>query len=252
MKKIIDMLKSMTNSKKKVFALALATCVIVLSIASSSIAYFTDTAKFTNTFTAGNVKIELSEAKVQKNTTTGDVEAIDATTNRITATSGADASQDYGSLFPKQSIYKDPTIKNTGSEAAYIGAIITITSTNDFGNAIAAANITDFIKGLPQAANATVKIVDTAKGYTLYVVYKAAVTSTNSVVVFSGLSVPATWGNTEMGYVNGLNIVVDAYAVQTAGMGTDAYAALKTAFTTEWTPYGEASATVVTVPVPTT
>ena len=93
------------------------------------------------------------------------------------------------------------------------------------------------------------KIVDTAKGYTLYVVYKAAVTSDNSVVVFNGLSVPSTWGNTEMGYVNGLNIVVDAYAVQTAGMGTDAYAALKTAFATEWTPYE--SGTVVTVPTPT-
>ena len=248
MTKIKNFFKSITNSKKKVFALALATCVIVLSIAGSSIAYFTDTAKFTNTFTAGNVKIQLSEAEIQKNTTTGNVEAIDAVNNRIVADSENAGTQNYGSLFPKQTIHKDPTIKNTGSEDAYIGAIITITSTNDFGNAIAAANITDFIKGLPQAADATVKIVDTAKGYTLYVVYKAAVTSTNSVVVFSGLSVPATWGNTQMGYVNGLNIVVDAYAVQTAGMGTDAYAALKTAFATEWTPYGEASATVVTVP----
>ena len=60
MKKIIDMLKSMTNSKKKVFALALSVCIVVLSIASSSRAYFTDTASYTNTFTSGKVDILLT------------------------------------------------------------------------------------------------------------------------------------------------------------------------------------------------
>ena len=162
MKKIIDMLKSMTNSKKKVFALALATCVIVLSIASSSIAYFTDTAKITNTFTSGNVTIELSEAKVVKNDLGHLVKDGE---NRVTGTeAGVENSYAESSLFPGQKIYKDPTIKNTGNNPAYIGAVITITNDNevdadaDITDILAANKLTSFITGIN--ANATSLIID--------------------------------------------------------------------------------------------
>ena len=45
--------------KKKIFLFTLAACLIILSIAGSSLAYFTDTDAKTNVFTAGNVDITL-------------------------------------------------------------------------------------------------------------------------------------------------------------------------------------------------
>ena len=47
--------------KKKIFGITLAVCLIVLSIASTTMAYFTDTDTKTNVFTAGNVDIMLND-----------------------------------------------------------------------------------------------------------------------------------------------------------------------------------------------
>ncbi|MBQ7343796.1 MAG: hypothetical protein IJW53_03410 [Clostridia bacterium] len=234
MKKIIDMLKSMTNSKKKVFALALATCVIVLSIASSSIAYFTDTAKFTNTFTSGNVKIQLSEAEIQRDDVTGNVVAKNATTNRIVATSTADGQQEYGSIFPKQTIFKDPTITNTGKDAAYVGAVVTITSA-DVDSVLSNEDLVKkFVTGLP-TSEASVKVdIDTTNNtITIYVVFTEALAANKDAVVFTGLKMDDNWDNDDMTKLNNLQIVVKAYAVQSAGMTEGAVKALQTAFNTE-------------------
>ena len=230
MTKIKNFFKSITNSKKKVFALALSVCVVVLSIASSSIAYFTDTAKFTNTFTAGNVKIQLSEAEIQKNATTGDVEAIDAVNNRVVATNVAPQTQEYGSVFPKQHIAKDPKITNIGSENAYIGAIVTITSTDIDGVLVNETAVRGFVENLPEAAIADVKIQVDTDEIKIYVVYKNALAKNGEVFVFNGIQINKDWTNDQMSALNGLKIVVDAYAVQTAGMGTNPLAALQEAF----------------------
>ena len=227
MKKIIDMLKSMTNSKKKVFALALATCVIVLSIASSSIAYFTDTAKITNTFTSGNVTIELSEAKVVK----GDLgHLVKDGDNRVTGTEAGEENDTYkaSSLFPGQKIYKDPTIENTGDNPAYIGAVIRVTS-GGIKTAYTAETIKSLFDGnlAISGASVTVKTVD--GGYDIYIVYAAERAKGDKVVLFEGLTIPAGWGNDEMANLNGLQIVVEAYAVQVDGFSTPLQA-LQTAF----------------------
>ena len=47
--------------KKKIFGITLAVCLIVLSIASTTMAYFTDTDEMSKTFTFGNVDIKLTE-----------------------------------------------------------------------------------------------------------------------------------------------------------------------------------------------
>ena len=243
MKKIIDMLKSMTNSKKKVFALALATCVVVLSIASSSIAYFTDTEKFTNTFTAGNVEINLSEAQV-KDDGVGNL-IKDDSKERIVADEVA-KTQAYGTVFPGQSIYKDPTITNTGSEIAYIGAVITITNDNavdadaDITDILAANKLTSFITGIN--ANATVKYtVDTTNGvYKIYMVFDTPIAKDGYYTLFTGVQIDGTWDNVKMEDCNGLNIIVDAYATQKSGFA-NATTALTTSFPEgDWAKYNSA------------
>ena len=227
MKKIIDMLKSMTNSKKKVFALALATCVIVLSIASSSIAYFTDTAKLTNTFTSGNVTIELSEAQVKKGELGHLVQDGDI---RVTGTATGVENNSYkaSSLFPGQQIYKDPTIKNTGNNPAYIGAVIRVTSSG-IKTAYTESSIKELFDNKLNISNASVTVKPVDGGYDIYIVYADARTNGQQVVLFEGLTIPSEWGNTEMVYLDNLKIVVEAYAVQVDGFA-NADAALYGAF----------------------
>lgn len=227
MTKIKNFFKNITNSKKKVFALALSVCVVVLSIASSSIAYFTDTAKITNTFTSGNVTIELSEAKVVKNALGHLVKDGE---NRVTGTEvGVENSYTASSLFPGQEIYKDPTIKNTGTNPAYIGAIIRITSAG-IKTAYTAETIKTLFDGGLAITGATVNVTTTADGYDIFIIYTDARTNGQSVTLFEGLTIPSDWGNTKMANLNNLQIVVEAYAVQVDGFA-DATTALEAAFT---------------------
>ena len=230
MTKIKNFFKSITNSKKKIFALALSVCVVVLSIAGSSIAYFTDTAKITNTFTSGNVTIELSEAKV---TVGANGHLVKDGTERITGTADGVENKTFeaSALFPGQQIYKDPTIKNTGKNSAYLGAVITVTTNAGFGTLYANK---DDIKTLfthlaPSGANVTVKSV--TNGYAIYVVYTGTYAKDSEVVIFDGVQIPTTWKNEDMTNVEGFKIVVEAYAVQIDGFD-DATEALQAAFPT--------------------
>lgn len=82
--------------KKKLLAIGLAVAVLAVTIVGMSIAYFTDTDQETNTFTIGNVAIDLIEVFDSNNAV---LRPGSQTTNAIN---------------------KDVWIKNTGSENAYV------------------------------------------------------------------------------------------------------------------------------------
>lgn len=207
MKKIIDMLKSMTNSKKKVFALALSVCVVVLSIASSSIAYFTDTDTYTNVFTSGNVDIVLN---------------------------GSNGNE---GIYPGKTVTRNTTIDNVGTIDAYIGAVITLSSANIGAHLTADDEDTsktyvgDFLTGLASGyVIKEEKSGETVTAFKVYIVYTEKLAkATNGLEVFTGMQIPTAWNNTEMASISNLNLTVDAYAVQTDGFAS-ALAALQAAF----------------------
>lgn len=49
--------------KKKILALSLCVVMAAIAIVGGTLAYFTDTDKATNTFTVGNIDINLTESK---------------------------------------------------------------------------------------------------------------------------------------------------------------------------------------------
>jgi predicted ribosomally synthesized peptide with SipW-like signal peptide len=223
--------------KKKIIVTALVVCIFVLSIASATIAYFTDTKDITNTFTVGNVAIELDENKVIQDATTGNYVAngSERTTEGINIPT---------SLFPKQTISKDPTITNTGSESAYFGAVITIKNgavgdadvskmlTFDGDTAAVddkAVKVNEFLSDLINSG-ANVTYVKEGGAVKIYIVVDAAQDKNDAVVLFKGVNISATWNNDEMANLSDLEIAVAAYAVQTAGMTSGPLAALKDAF----------------------
>ena len=52
--------------KKKLTALCLCVALLAVAVVGASLAYFTDTKSATNTFTVGNVKIDLIESRYHR------------------------------------------------------------------------------------------------------------------------------------------------------------------------------------------
>ena len=204
--------------KKKIFGITLAVCILVLSIASTTIAYFTDTKEQTQVFTAGNVAITL------------------------TSSSNIFETQDDNQkmrLYPGQVLTSNSTIKNVGSEEAYVGAIIT------FSDKAVASNFNpnNLITGMFNW-NEDVQVTYSADETSckIYVVYPTELavdtvdnTVDSSVELFDKITIPASWDHTEMARFNNLKITITAYATQTAGLeSVGAAKALNAAFPTVW------------------
>lgn len=147
-------------TKKKIVSLCLAAVLVVMAIAGATVAYFTDTDAKTNTFTVGNVKIELLESQYHrvnagKGNATGEKEPLmggylwaadvdmqgtpENTPNYVTsgevwngqyfsdAQIEADAAAykdgyfaEHKNMVPGANVRKNPYVKNTGTNDAYI------------------------------------------------------------------------------------------------------------------------------------
>lgn len=99
--------------------------VLVLMFLTVTIAYFSDTAQITGTLTSGNVKISLSEAAVKKDAWGNLVE--DPEKPRILGTVEDLVVHDYGRVYPGMTIYKDPTVTNTGNAPEWVAIKVTLT-----------------------------------------------------------------------------------------------------------------------------
>ena len=187
--------------KKKIFLIALAACLITLSVAGSSLAYFTDIASESNVFTAGNVKITL------------------------------DYNTDPTRLYPGETYTKTATITNSGTENAYVGIIIDVRTE---GLDLATVQNIFTVPG-----NDTVRYIVTDTGYAIYAVVDSAVTTdtndnANVATLAIKMDMPTTWGNEEMNIFNSLTVEVTAYAVQTVGFENDGAATALTAAFDVW------------------
>ena len=146
--------------KKKLTAIFLCVALAAIAIVGASLAYFTDTDSATNTFTVGNVKIDLIESKFHRegNDNSGDTSIPDPT-HKVTADDGMkyvttghtmftdeeikeDAKtyqNDYlavkgKNMVPGRGVAKCPYVVNTGANDAYIRIRVMVPSAanNDF------------------------------------------------------------------------------------------------------------------------
>ena len=116
--------------KKKITAICLCVTMLAIAIVGASLAYFTDTKDATNTFTVGNVKIQLIEQQRGEN----GLEDFEQNKHLYPIVGSAQGAKDeYGMPTAKNYVDKMVTIENTGSEAAYIRAYFAIPSALDDG-----------------------------------------------------------------------------------------------------------------------
>ena len=202
--------------KKKIFVVALAVCLLAVSIVGSSMAYFTDTEQYTNVFTAGKVDITLTVAG-----------------------NGTDAN-----IYPGQTISKNATITNVGSEDAYVAAIIKLTDTD--GNLLSVVNKAGSDNNIPVAiekfltklgADGYMKSIVVESGaITIYLIKdEKLVANSNGSMIFENIVIPTDWNHNEVNAFKDVTIDIKAYATQTKGTGFDiAESAIKTAFPAEF------------------
>ena len=145
--------------KKKITALCLCVALLAVAVVGASLAYFTDTKSATNTFTVGNVKIDLIESRFHRegNDNSGDTSIPDPT-HKVVADDGmkyvttghtmftndeikADAAQysDYigkhgSNMVPGRNFAKCPYVINTGANDAYIRIRVMIPHDGDVDN----------------------------------------------------------------------------------------------------------------------
>ena len=130
--------------KKKITAIFLCVALVAIAVVGASLAYFTDTKSAANTFTVGNVKIDLLESSLHRenagiaNGATSDSElwsdvAKDGSGNTSKYKAGdtfytdaqieenaAEYTCENVPLIPGRSYHKMPYVKNTGKNDAYI------------------------------------------------------------------------------------------------------------------------------------
>ena len=130
--------------KKKITAIFLCVALVAIAVVGASLAYFTDTKSATNTFTVGNVKIDLLESSLHRenagvaNGTTSESElwsdvAKEGSGNTSKYKAGdtfytdaqieanaAEYNCENVQLIPGRSYHKMPYVKNTGKNDAFI------------------------------------------------------------------------------------------------------------------------------------
>lgn len=106
-------------SKKKIISLCLVVCLLATAI-GGTLAYFTDTDSEKNTFTVGNVDIEVSETnKINGEEVTGNA---------------------FENLMPGTEITKTPVVTNNSSEAAYVRVVVRVTNQEELYDILSAKN----------------------------------------------------------------------------------------------------------------
>lgn len=120
--------------KKKILSLCLVCCLVAVAAIGGTLAYFTDTDNETNTFTVGKVTIDLIEQ--QRNDAGTALEDFTQNKKLYPIVGGAHEGTEKDTLLlptAKNYVDKVVTVKNTGTEDAYVRAYFAIPSFLDDG-----------------------------------------------------------------------------------------------------------------------
>lgn len=217
-------------------ALLLTLCAVLLVTASvlGTMAYLTSTDEVQNTFTVGQVKITLDEAKVNPDGTLVYKEDGQTPVDRVSTNSYK--------LLPGHTYIKDPTIHvDAASENCFIRAKVTLTNAKEWiaiATKYADNKVENIIKGTDDSIWwVSQPTVDNEKNTVTYTfVYKNenhtdelgkriwTKTDGTNLVLFDKIVIPGGLTNDELKGVGDSKITVVAEAIQADGFETEAAA----------------------------
>lgn len=226
----------------------------ILMLAGTTFAYFSVTKEITNTMTAGNVSIALTEAEIKNE---GGHLVQDASAPRIQG-GGSETVRDYGALYPGMTVFKDPTIENTGSMSAWIAAKVTFSDGEGELHKIIGFDgfpgidirmllsggvldegthfgVWNGIENVRYNDNyVMIQKADAGTGeYAFYFFFLQPFAKHDQVTLFDTLTIPPQWNNSHMQELAQLQIKVQAYGVQTMDLES-CFEAMTSAFPSEF------------------
>ncbi len=224
-------------NKKKILTLAAAIIVVVMAVSSVTLAYLSDTDNKDNVFTVGNVTIDLIEQQ-----RSGDVddegvpvlEDFEQSKKLLPIVGSAQGEKDaLGMPTAKNYVDKMVTIKNTGSEKAYIRAYFAIPSALDDGYETfnAGKNILHFNFG-KEVVDGVVKDTDdyawswkhtNAAGQTKWNYFETVIDSIKYNVYYADYYMPLAAGATTERLINGVYLDSSFDYVDMSDTSEDSY-----------------------------
>ena len=197
--------------KKKLMTVLALVLVIAMSVAGTY-AYLTSADKVVNTFTVGDVKIKLDEAKANPDG------SLVANADRVKANSYK--------LLPGHTYNKDPMVTVLkGSESSYVKMTVTFSNAAELDAIFDpnGATLTSIFNGYDSTnwiyKGNTENTGDNTRTYEFW--YKAPVAAPDADValdaLFDSITVPGTINNDQLATIKDMTITVNAYAIQADG-----------------------------------
>lgn len=214
--------------KKKLLIMSVAMVLVCAFAVGMTIAYLTSTDEVVNTFTVGNVRIQLDEADVD--------EYGEQLYDSETGSPAPRVKANSYKLIPGHTYNKDPMVTVLrGSESSYIKMTVTFTEAAALDAIFApnGADLTEIFNGYNPAnwiyKGNTKDTTANTRTYEFW--YKEVVPATAEDValdaLFDSITVPRTITNDQLATIAGMKITVNAYAIQADGFGGNADAAWK-------------------------
>ena len=218
----------MKFTKKKVFVLALAACLIAVA-SLGTLAWFSDSDSVTNNFYVAD----------SDDDTADEIFSVDVWEN----TPDGDEDQDgfeYDDILPGDVLEKEPHVQNTGYYAQYVRVIVTISDAQAWINALgsnfdASQLFVGFDATMWDADHIWNNLVEaediTAVEEIIFVLYyNDVLESGDDFTVFTDVKIPESLTQEQAAAfgVDGFSINVKAQAVQTENVGDSAFEAFQT------------------------
>ena len=206
----------MKLNKKKVFALALAICLLA-TLSIGSLAWFSASDSVTNDFMIADSE-HLEEDQIFSVAVWEKVPGSDKDTDGYT----------YQDILPNAKLVKEPHVENTGYYSQYIRVILTF---SDYAawEAVVGDDLTALLTGYDAAmwTDITKTVENDTATYVLY--YNGILESGKDITVFTHVHIPMEMDQKQAeAFAGGFTIGVKAQAVQTEHVGDNAFEAFQT------------------------
>ncbi len=223
--------------KKKSLLLIITAVIMVTALAvGGTLAYFTGADNATNTFTVGNVAIKLYEHSVEK-VTINDTGLTSWRFANVGNPNYETNANRYEGIYPGAVLPKDPTIRNTGSNPAYVRIKVTISNASAWTSALGAGyNLNNIFGGFDSSKWTRAGDPTTASNQITYVYNYNSIllphtgtTYPETGPLFTSVTIPSDFDNADMTSIGSpFTIQMTAEAIQADGFAnsTAAFSAL--------------------------
>lgn len=219
--------KRMKMTKKKVFVVALAVCLIAI-LSLGTLAWFNASEDVTNKFMVTNSEdeadkifsVELYETKVDENG------------EPVVPYEKTEDGNTYDDIAPGDHLTKDPTVENTGLYDQWIRVKVTVTNATNWINALRDSGITDLkdvfeghneAKWRSEGNDNPQPDANDEVTFTYYLKEKLA--PGNTATLFTAVNIPEDFDQADMATLNEFELKIVAEALQYDNTGTDCFQA---------------------------